>query len=101
MRPVAASRTPSAAGRVSDRHIDHIHMNVGVWMVSVSVSAGSGVTLRFFQILFLNNLLAFDHAASAVGTVVLALFTAGSAAGAVFIVFNLCTGNLFAVFRTF
>ena len=97
MRPVAAAGT-AASGRPGDRHIDHIHMNVGVWMVSVSVSAGSGVTLRFFQILFLNNLLAFDHAASAVGTVVFAFFTAGTAAGAELIVLDFRAGDLFAVF---
>ena len=97
MRPVAASGT-AAAGGPGDRHIDHIHMNIGIGMAAVSVGTRFGVGFRFLQILFLNDLLALDHAASAVGTVVFAFFTAGTATGAELIVLDFRAGDLFAVF---
>ena len=74
-------------------------MNIGIGAAAVSVGAVSGVGLGLFKILFLNDLLALDHAASAVGTVVPALFAAGAAAGAEFVVLDFGSGDLFAVFR--
>ena len=99
MRPVAAAGT-AASGRPGDRHIEHIHMNIGIGMAAVSVGTGFGVGFRFLQILFLNDLLALNHAASAVGTVVFAFFTACTAAGAELIVLDFRAGDLFAVFST-
>ena len=94
MRPVAA------AGGPGNRHVGHIHKDIGIGAAAVSVGTGFGIGFRFLQILFLNDLLALDHAASAVGTVVFALFTAGTAAGAEFIVLDFRAGDLFAVFST-
>ena len=72
-------------------------MNICIGVAAVSVGACFGIGLGLFQILFLNDFLALDHAAPAVGTVVSALFTAGTAAGAEFVVLDLRAGNLFAI----
>ena len=74
-------------------------MNEGIGTVSVSVGTCFAVVLRFFQILFLNDLFAFDHTASAVGTGVPALLTSGPAAGAGLIVLDFGAGDFLAVFR--
>ena len=68
MRSVAASGT-AVAGRPRYRHVDYIDMDIGIGVAAVSVGTGFGVGLRFFQIFLLNDFLALDHAASAVGTV--------------------------------
>ena len=76
------------------RRIDHVHKDEGVGIVPVSVGAGLSVFLRLDQILLLNDFFAFDHAASAVRAFVLALHSAGAAAGTGLIVHDLGADDL-------
>lgn len=82
-----------------NRDIDHIHMNVCIGTVAVSISAVFAVLFGLIQILFFHNLFALDHTAAAVGTAVFALFTDGAAAGAVVIILDLGADDLLLRFR--
>ena len=64
-------------------------MNVGIGMAPVTVGTCPSVLGGLFQILFLHDLLAFDHAAAAVGAFILSLFPGGAAAGAVLVILDL------------
>ena len=75
-------------------------MDEGIGAAPVSICAVLAVVLRPFQIFFFDDLLAFDHAVSAVGAFVLALLPDGSAAGAVFIVLDLRSGDFLLRGRT-
>jgi hypothetical protein len=57
-----ASAGPSGSTRMIDRYIDHVDMDIGVGITSISVSTGFAVISGFVQILFFNDLLALDYA---------------------------------------
>ena len=69
-------------------------MNIGVGRITVTVRAVSGIFFGVLYILFLDNLLLFDHAVSAVFAGINALFSGSTAAGTVFKIFDLCSGDL-------
>ena len=69
-------------------------MNVGVRRAAVTVSAVLCIILGLFDLAFLDDLLAFDHTASAVRTAVFAFLAHGAAARTVFVVLDLRARDL-------
>ena len=91
----SAAGTGTAAGaRHADGNIDHVDADIGVRGIPVAVGTGVRVALGLFDLALLNDLLALDHAAAAVGAVVLAFLTRHAAARTEFIVFDLRAGDL-------
>ena len=70
-------------GRPAGGGAEHIYKDIGIGGTAIVVSTVCSVFLRIFQVLFLHDLPAFDHAAAAVRAVILALLAGGAAAGAV------------------
>ena len=78
-------------------YIDHIHVDIGIGSAAVPVGAGFTVFFRVLQVLFFDDLLALDHAATTVRTIVFALLTGRAAAGAALIVLDFGSGDLLLV----
>ena len=83
-----------SGSRTHDGDIDHIDVDISIRRIAVVIRAVLGVLLGFFDLALLNDLFAFDHAAAAVLAAVLAFLTAGAAARAALVVFDLRTGDL-------
>ena len=78
-------------------YIDHIHVDIGIGSAAIPVSAGFAVFLRVFQVLFFDDLLALDHAATTVRTIVFAFLTGRAAAGTALIILDFGAGDLLLV----
>ena len=71
------------AGGTAGRDVEDIYKDIGIGGTAVVVSTVCGIFLRIFQVLFLHDFPAFDHAAAAVWAVILTFLAGGAAAGAV------------------
>ena len=77
-----------------DRYIDHIDADIGISGISVAVSAVRRISLRLFDLAFLNDFFILDHASSAVRTAVFSFLSRSAAARTVIIIFDLRSDDL-------
>ena len=70
-------------------------MDIRIWRITIPVGTVFRILFRFLDLVFFDDFLFLDHAASAVFTIVFSFFTRSSAAGAVVVVFDLCPCDLF------
>ena len=96
MRSASAGTGPAApaGARHADGDIHHVDPDVGVRGIAVAVGTGVRVAFGLFDLAFLDHFLALDHAAAAVGAVVLAFFARHAAARAELVILDLRAGDL-------